>query len=94
MYKEAILDDLLCGCCLRFRFLSESLLFTPIPGLYTLMSPFMWFLGIKRSSNGNSIIGFTSKPNGNSIVGFVSKHVSLVLNPCASIYENTFPYRK
>ena len=39
-YKDALLDYIICGCRLRFRFLSKSLLFTTNPGLYTPMSPF------------------------------------------------------
>ena len=37
-YKETLLDYMLCGCRLQFRFLSESLIFTPNPGLYMAMS--------------------------------------------------------
>ena len=38
-YKQVLLDYILCGCHPRFLFLSESLVFTPNPGLYKPMSP-------------------------------------------------------
>ena len=39
IYKDVLLDSMLCGCRLRFCFLSESFLFMPNPGINTPMSP-------------------------------------------------------
>ena len=37
-YKNVLLDYILCGCCLSFRFTSKSLLLTSNTGIYTPMS--------------------------------------------------------